>query len=101
MLAHMVYFTLNEPTEENADSLVQACHTYLKNHPGVVFFAAGKLAGELNRPVNDHAFEVSLHVVFDSIESHDTYQTHEHHLRFIDENKAGWKQVRVFDSHVS
>ena len=101
MLSHMVYFTLNENTQAAAEQLVAACHTYLKDHPGVVFFAAGTLVEDLQRPVNDLDFHVSLHVVFDSRAAHDAYQVHEQHLAFIEQNKANWKQVRVFDSMVS
>lgn len=98
MLAHNVYFTLNEPSEAATANLVAECEKYLKNHPGVVFFAAGTLEPELARPVNDRNFDVALHVVFDSRESHDAYQIAEAHQRFIEGNKATWKQVRVFDS---
>ena len=99
MLSHDVYFTLNDDSPEAVETLVSACHQYLKDHPGVVFFAAGQLAGELNRPVNDQDFQVALHVVFDNKESHDVYQTAPDHLKFIEQNKDNWKQVRVFDSN--
>lgn len=101
MLAHNVYFTLNEPTKANIDQMVAACHKYLKNHDGVVFFAAGTLIDDLARPVNDRMFHVALHVVFDGRASHDAYQVHPEHVKFIEENKASWKQVRVFDSDAS
>jgi hypothetical protein len=100
MLAHNVYFTLNDNSEAARQALVAACKTYLTGHPGVVFFAAGTLQEELSRPVNDRAFDVALHVVFDSLASHDAYQQAPRHLRFVGENKANWKQVRVFDSKV-
>lgn len=99
MLSHDVYFTLNDDSEAAIQGLVDACHKYLKDHPGVVFFAAGTLVKELQRPVNDQAFQVALHVVFDTKESHDVYQTAADHLKFIEENKDNWKQVRVFDSY--
>ena len=98
MLAHNVYFTLLDPSDDAVENLVQQCEKYLKNHPGVVFFAAGKLEVELARPVNDRMFDVALHVVFETREAHDAYQIAEAHQRFIEENKATWKQVRVFDS---
>lgn len=101
MLSHDVYFTLHDPSAEAVRNLVDACHTYLKDHPGVVFFAAGTLVEELARPVNDRDFHVALHVVFEDKAAHDAYQTAPTHLRFIEENKAGWKQVRVFDSYVT
>ncbi len=101
MLSHMVYFTLNEWSDSAVADLVSACHTYLKDHPGIVFFAAGTRVDDLQRPVNDQDFHVSLHLVFDSRAAHDAYQEHEAHQTFIAENQARWKQVRVFDSMVS
>ena len=100
MLAHNVYFTLNDASQEKKTELVQECHTYLKDHHGVVFFAAGTLSAEHDRPVNDRDFDVALHVIFDSAASQDTYQTAPDHLTFIERNKGNWKQVRVFDSLV-
>lgn len=101
MLAHMVYFTLKDRSATAIENMVQACHKYLKDHPGTVFFAAGKLVPDLNRPVNQVDFDVALHVVFDSREAHDAYQTAPRHNQFIDENKPNWERVRVFDSYVS
>ena len=100
MLSHDVYFTLNQSTPEAKKKLVEACKKYLTNHPGGVFFAAGVLAEDLNRPVNDRDFDVALHIVFKDKESHDKYQDAERHKQFIEENKDGWAKVRVFDSVV-
>ena len=100
MLAHNVYFSLNDSSPAAIDHMVAACHRYLKDHPGVEFYAAGKLAKDLTRPVNDLGFDVALHVVFRDRAAHDAYQTAPAHLAFIEENKPGWKQVRVFDSYV-
>jgi hypothetical protein len=101
MIAHNVYFTLHDPSPESIDRLVRACHTYLKEHPGVVFFAAGVLADQYRREVNDREFHVGLHLVFRDAAAHDAYQVAPAHQTFIAENKAHWKQVRVFDSVVS
>ncbi len=101
MLAHNVYFTLKDSTDTAIERLVQACHQYLKDHPGVVFYAAGTLVPDLARPVNDRSFHVALHVVFDSKASHDAYQTAADHLKFIEENRDNWQQVRVFDSYAA
>ncbi len=100
MLAHNVFFTLTDAADSSADELVAACDKYLKNHPGVVFFAAGRLAPEFQRPVNDRAFHVALHVVFTDKAAHDAYQQAPAHVTFIKENRANWAQVRVFDSYV-
>ena len=101
MLAHNVFFTLNDNSGDAVPTLLAACRKYLKEHPGVVFFAAGSLESDLDRPVNDRDFDVALHVVFDSRDSHDQYQQAADHLRFIEEQKHNWKQVRVFDSNVA
>ena len=100
MLSHMVYFSLEDSSPEACERLVERMHHYLKGHDGTVFFAAGTLVEDLDRPVNDKDFHASLHVVFDSREAHDKYQTHERHLQYIEENKGNWTKVRVFDSYV-
>ena len=101
MLAHNVYFTLSDASPQKQQQLIDACHQYLKEHPGVVFFAVGTLEPELARPVNDRDFHVAVHVVFDSRSSHDTYQVSETHQKFIAENKENWAGLRVFDSIVT
>jgi hypothetical protein len=98
LLVHNVYFLLHDRSPAAKDKLVASCRQHLPNHPGIVFFACGVLAEELNREVNDRVFDVALHIVFKDQPAHDAYQTTEAHHRFIDDNKANWKQVRVFDS---
>ena len=101
MLAHNVYFTLDDNSQSEKEALIASCEKYLTNHPGVVFFACGTLQDGLDRPVNDRGFDVALHVVFDSLDSHNLYQDAPRHLSFVAENKPKWKLVRVFDSNVS
>jgi hypothetical protein len=98
MVVHDVYFTLKDNSPAARQKLVEACKKYLSKHPGTVFFAAGTLAEELKRDVNDRDFDVGLHVVFKDKASHDKYQDAPLHKQFIDENKASWKKVRVFDT---
>jgi hypothetical protein len=100
MLSHNVYFTLSDNSAAARDSLVAACKQYLTDHPGIVFFAVGTMEEELARPVNDRAFDVSLHIVFDSLAAHNSYQDAPLHHQFVEQSKANWKQVRVFDSKV-
>ena len=101
MLGHMVYFTLKDRSPAAVQKLVADCHKYLTDHPGTVFFAAGTLVPDLRRPVNQTDFDVALQVVFESRAAHDAYQAAPRHLQFIEENKANWAQVRVFDADVS
>jgi Stress responsive A/B Barrel Domain len=96
-LAHHVFFTLEDASETRITGLVAACKKYLVDHDGVIDFAVGRRDPELNRPVNAH-YHVSLHVIFRNRETHDAYQTAAMHLEFIDQEKANWKQVQVFDS---
>jgi hypothetical protein len=98
LLVHNVYFALKDNSEAAKQGLLAACRNYLANHPGTVFFACGTLATELRREVNDRDFDVGLHIVFRDQAAHDQYQDAPLHLQFIEENKANWKKVRVFDS---
>lgn len=100
-LAHMVYFKLKDASGGARAKLVAACKLYLTGHDGVVSFATGVLAGDLKREVNDLNFDVSLHIVFVDKAAHDKYQEDPRHLKFVEENKANWEKVRVFDSYLS
>lgn len=100
MIGHMAYFQLNDNSSANVAKLVASCDKHLKGHPGEVFYAAGSLAKELNRPVNDRDWDVALHLVFRTKADLDKYADAPRHLTFIDENKANWKKVRVFDSTI-
>ena len=99
-LAHNVYFTLKDNSEAAKARLVAACYEYLREHPGVTFFAAGEIVGSHAREVNVRDWDVGLHVVFASKEHHDLYQKAADHLQFIEENQQNWKAVRVFDTFV-
>ena len=98
-LAHNVFFKLKDNSPARVHELIDACKKYLNVQPGIVFFAAGRLCAELARDVN-RDWDVGLHIVFDTKASHDNYQDDPTHIRFIEENKANWAAVRVFDSYV-
>ncbi len=97
-LAHIVFFTLAESNDANRAKLVEACKKYLGDREGVVYFGVGVRAPEYDRPVNDQDYDVALHLVFATAEDQNAYQTHPEHLKFVEECKGLWKQVRVFDS---
>lgn len=98
MLVHNVYFSMVDNSEVAKRALLGACKLYLSQQPGIVFFACGTLEPDLNRSVNDRDFDVALHVVFESRAAHDAYQEAPLHLQFMNENRANWARVRVFDS---
>jgi hypothetical protein len=100
LLAHNVFFTLTDKSPAKVQALVAACKKDLTVQPGIVAFACGARDPGLDRDVNDVSFDVGLHIVFASRAAHDAYQDDTTHNRFIAENRANWKQVRVFDTLV-
>ena len=99
-LGHMVYFTLKDNSADAKKKLVESCKKYLDKHEGTIYFSAGVVAEDLTRDVNVRDWDVALHLVFKNRAAHDKYQDHERHKQFIEENKANWKSVRVFDAVV-
>ena len=97
-LAHIVFFTLADSNDANQAKLVEACKKYLSQHEGLVYFGVGVNAPEYDREVNDRDYDVALHLVFATAKDQDVYQTHPDHLKFVEECKGLWRQVRVFDS---
>ena len=100
MIVHDVYFTLKDNSADAKKKLVAACKKYLTDHAGTVYFSAGMLAEDVKSPVNDSEFDVALHIVFKNKAALDQYIVADRHKMFVEENKEGWKKVRVFDSAV-
>lgn len=100
MLSHIVFFKLKEASDKDVAALVESCNAYLSGHAGTVSYYAGARARELDRDVNDAAFDVTLHILFRNMKAHDQYQKHPRHMAFIEKNKDNWANVRVFDSLV-
>jgi hypothetical protein len=97
------YFGVSPQTPRHTNNYyrrVAACKKYLSGHPGTVSFAVGVLAKDFKQPVNDQDFDVSIHMVFTNKAAQEQYAKSEKHLKFIEENKANWKEVRVFDSYL-
>lgn len=99
-LAHDVYFTLADASPTARQRLIGDCYARLAGIDGIVFFAAGSRDPELQREVNDRAYDVSLHVVFRDRAAHDAYQDAPAHQQFIAANRDNWQAVRVFDSNL-
>ena len=97
-VAHIVFFDLVDDSDEARQNLITSAKNFLSGHDGTLYFSVGIIGEGFDRPVNDHDFSVALHVVFENKAAHDVYQTHERHVAYIEENKANWKRVRVFDS---
>ncbi len=97
-LAHIVFFTLAESSDENRSRLITACKKYLEGHDGLEYFGVGVNAPEYDREVNDRDYDVALHLIFKTAAAQNVYQTHPRHQEFIEECKPLWKKVRVFDT---
>jgi hypothetical protein len=100
-LAHMVFFKLADPSAANLATMVEACQKYLSDHEGTLHFSVGVRAAEYDREVNAKDFDIALHLVFKNKAAHDVYQTHPRHVEFIEQNKALWAGVRVYDSYLA
>ena len=99
-LAHNVFFTLKKASSKDIETLIEECHIYLKDLPGIIQFYAGSLVEENKREVNVTDFHIGLHVVFADKSYHDKYQDAEKHNIFVERNKDNWANVRVFDTYV-
>ena len=99
MIAHNVFFTLNDNSPEAVQAMVQDCHVYLPHFPGIVFYAAGT-STDLDRESNGVAYDVALHVVFHDRESLDSYMTAPRHIEFIEKYQDNWKNIVAYDSEV-
>lgn len=97
-IAHMVFFGLKDNSAPAKAKLVEACKKYLTKHPGALEFQVGMRATTFARSVNDVNFDVVLAIVFKNKGAYDHYEASPRHKQFIGENRANWKNVRVFDS---
>lgn len=98
---HMVYFWLREGARvDAAERIAQGCRQYLAGVPGVLRLEVGFPAGT-QREVVDNSYGVALVVEFADKVTHDAYQVHPDHLRFIEECGGYWSRVQVYDALVS
>src|SRR3954447_1174980 len=100
-LAHTVFFTLKDHSTEAREKVVGSCRQYLTGHEGAVSFAIGTMAEDVEEPgVSVRDYDVSLLVVFASKAAEQKYLVHPRHKKFLEENKASFAKVRVFDSYL-
>jgi hypothetical protein len=99
-IGHMVFFELKDKSDESKKKLVDSCYKYLKEHDGVLYFSAGARAADIKEGVSATDWDVALHIVFKDKKSLDKYIPHPNHKKFVDENKASFKGVKVYDSQI-
>jgi hypothetical protein len=97
-IAHMVYFKLKDNSEAIRQKLIDSIKKHLDKHEGTVYFSAGVIGDDFKRDVNDREWDIGLHLVFKDKAAHDKYQDHPRHNQFVEDNKATWAKVRVFDA---
>jgi hypothetical protein len=101
-LAHMVFFTLKDHSEGAREKFVASCQKYLGNHEGTISFSVGTIAEDVEEAgVSVRDFDVALHLVFENKAAKAKYLEHPNHHKFVDENKASFAKVRVFDSYLA
>jgi hypothetical protein len=98
--AHMFFFQLCDTSQELVAVFTDLCVQYLGGHPGQRHFSVGIRALEINRDVSGTNFEVSVHMIFDSIADFTKYSASDSHEEFITQS-AGMSPVRiVYDSYL-
>lgn len=100
-IGHMVFFELKDKSPEARAKLIASCDKYLKDLSGILYFSTGSRGEEFDRAVNAKDYDVALHVIFKDKASYDTYEKHELHIKFINENKDNWKGVKVYDTNLA
>jgi hypothetical protein len=98
--AHSVLFVLKDKSPQARQELIAACKRYLSGHAGIVFFAAGELAADIDWSVSDRDFDVLLHIVFRDRASHDAYQDSPEHATFLEKYGENWQRIRAIDAYV-
>jgi len=99
-LAHMVFFTLKDHSQESVDKFTAACQKYLTDHEGSVYYSLGTKAADVEEPPSVKDFDVALHVVFDGKASLEKYLKSDRHQSFLGEARPMLEKARVFDSYL-
>ncbi|MCF6312641.1 MAG: Dabb family protein [Verrucomicrobiales bacterium] len=101
MIRHSVYFWLDESLDSEQKLRFEGGMRALFDMEVVKNGSYGKAADTPERPVTNNDFDYSLFLEFDSVEDHNTYQTHPDHQVFIDDFSQWFKIVKIFDSELA
>lgn len=99
-LAHMVFFTLKDNSQESLDKFTAACQEYLPDHEGSVYYSLGTRAADVEEPPSVKDFDVALHLVFDGKASLEKYIKSDRHQAFLAIARPMLEKARVFDSYL-
>ncbi|PTY05404.1 transcription-repair coupling factor [Opitutaceae bacterium EW11] len=98
MLVHSVLFWLRpdlSPADRNA---FRAGLESLRAAKTVESLYIGCPAPTPDRPVIDRSYAFALTIVFKDVAAHDAYQVDPLHLAFVENHKAKWTRVQIYDA---
>lgn len=96
-LVHSVYFWLKDTaTEQDAEALIRDTKALLGPLPCVRQLDVGRPLGKA-RGVVDGSYTVGIVVYFADQAGYDTYLKHPSHLKLIEQHKAVWQKIVVYD----
>jgi Stress responsive A/B Barrel Domain len=98
MMLHNVYFWLKDPGDADARESLIAGVESLRVIEVIRSLTIGRPAPTEDREVVDSSFDVSEHLVFDSVEDQKIYQDHPVHRAFVEQCEGLWDRVLVYDS---
>jgi hypothetical protein len=97
MFSHIVIFWTDPAKPTAADEIVAGADKYLRPIPLLRFFHCGRMATSPRKDVVDQSYSVALNLTFDTKADQDAYQVHPLHLEFVEQCKANWSRVVVYD----
>ena len=99
-LIHTVYFWLDADLSEDDIAEFEDGLVKLGTISTIDKYYWGKPAATEDRGVIDNSYSYAINVHFNSIQAHDTYQTHPKHLEFL-KQAPKWTKVVVYDNEFS
>ena len=96
MLSHVVLFWLKPDLTPAQRQEFETRLRALGTIPGIAKFHVGAPAST-DRPVIDRTYSFGLNLVFPDMAAHDAYQVHPTHQAFVDNCKAFWTKVLIYD----
>ena len=98
MLIHSVYFWLKEDLSETDTKIFTEGIESLKQIESISSVHIGKPA-DTNSPVIDNSYSFSLIILFDDMESHNAYQIHDLHQKFIKNIAGMFDRIVIYDAN--
>jgi hypothetical protein len=99
MLVHTVIFWLrSDLAPAQREAFRQNGLESLRAIPTVASLHVGTPAAIPPRPVVDATYTFAVTILFADIAAHDAYQVHPLHRTFVENFKASWERVQIYDA---